>query len=79
MMASLYDALFGCWHTNRSFPITMKAARHRYVAASVTGMYVVCLDCGREFPYDWTSMKVVSRLSKTSPVIDEPAKVYATN
>ena len=25
-----------------------------------TGTYVVCLDCGKEFAYDWQSMKVVS-------------------
>jgi hypothetical protein len=23
-------------------------------------MYVVCLDCGKEFPYDWREMKVIS-------------------
>ncbi len=26
----------------------------------VTGTYVVCLDCGKEFPYDWSKMKVLS-------------------
>ena len=31
----------------------------RSEAASVTGTYVVCLDCGREFPYDWSEMKIV--------------------
>ena len=25
-----------------------------------TGTYVVCLDCGKEFPYDWNAMKVLS-------------------
>ena len=59
-MATLVDMLFGCWHKNMSFPITTKARqRNRSKAASVTGTYVVCLECGREFPYDWQSMKVV--------------------
>lgn len=22
--------------------------------------YIVCLDCGKEFPYDWQRMKVVA-------------------
>jgi len=57
-MASLVDMLFGCWHKNYSFPITNKSGR-RSPAASLTGTYVVCLDCGKEFPYDWHEMKVL--------------------
>jgi hypothetical protein len=26
--------------------------------ASVTGTYVVCLECGKELPYDWNEMKI---------------------
>ena len=60
-MASLIDFLFGCWHRNYSFPITAKkGARMRPVAAQQTGTYVVCLDCGKEFPYDWKAMKMLS-------------------
>jgi hypothetical protein len=59
MLASLVDALFGCAHKRYSFPITARRGQ-RSPAASVTGTYVVCLDCGREFPYDWSEMKVVS-------------------
>ena len=25
-----------------------------------TGTYVVCLDCGTEFPYDWKNMRALS-------------------
>jgi hypothetical protein len=32
----------------------------RSPAACVTGTYVVCLDCGKEFAYDWKQMKIVS-------------------
>ena len=60
MIANLVDLFFGCWHKNYSFPITNKPGHRRSEAASVTGTYVVCLDCGREFPYDWRQMKVVS-------------------
>ena len=58
-MATLLDMLFGCWHKNFSFPITSKRGQRRSPAASVTGTYVVCLDCGKEFPYDWQEMKVM--------------------
>lgn len=26
----------------------------------MTGTYVVCLECGREFPYDWQEMKIIT-------------------
>lgn len=51
--------LFGCWHKSLSFPISSKRGTNRTAAASLTGTYVVCLDCGREFPYDWHEMKVI--------------------
>ena len=53
------NALFGCNHKKLSFPITVRGARRRTPAASLTGTYVVCLDCGQEFPYDWNEMRVV--------------------
>lgn len=59
MISSMLDVLFGCWHKNYSFPIKVKDVRHNH-AAALTGTYVVCLDCGKEFPYDWEQMKVVS-------------------
>jgi len=60
MVAKLWDALFGCWHSHYSFPITVRKGQRRSRAAQVTGTYVVCLDCGKEFPYDWQEMRVVS-------------------
>jgi len=56
---SLYDLLFGCSHKHCSFPITVRGKLRRNAAASVTGTYIVCLDCGKEFPYDWQEMKLV--------------------
>ena len=52
--ASLFDLLFGCWHKNLSFPRSVKRGRGRTPAAFPNGTYVVCLDCGKEFAYDWT-------------------------
>lgn len=60
MIWNMLDVLFGCWHKNCSFPITSKSSQRHSEAAGVTGTYVVCLDCGKEFPYDWREMKVVA-------------------
>jgi hypothetical protein len=59
MIATIMDFVFGCSHRNYSFPRTVKAGHRRSAAASVTGTYVVCLGCGKEFPYDWRAMKMV--------------------
>lgn len=61
MLGDMFDMLFGCWHKRYSFPITTKkGSTPLNEAARVTGTYVVCLDCGKEFPYDWSKMKVVT-------------------
>ena len=63
MLAKLWDGLFGCWHHHLSFPITVRGAR-RSKAAAATGTYVVCLECGKEFAYDWREMKVIEDVQK---------------
>ncbi len=60
MMAKVIDVLFGCRHPRYSFPVTIRGTAHRPQAAALTGTYVACLDCGREFPYDWQEMKVIT-------------------
>jgi len=56
-----------CSHKNTSQPFTAAVA-NPYRAAAVgdwesvgTGPshYVVCLDCGKKFSYDWQQMKIV--------------------
>ena len=59
MIAKLLDALFGCKHSRYSFPVTIRRAKRRPQAAALTGTYVVCLDCGRKFAYDWQNMKMM--------------------
>lgn len=53
--------LFGCSHKNTSFPITLRATATNACAGSP---YVVCFDCGREFPYNWDEMRIVKRSSQ---------------
>ena len=65
MLGKLFDGIFGCWHNHYGFPITVRRAGvRRSSAASLTGTYVVCLDCGKELPYDWKEMKVISTPSE---------------
>ena len=64
---SLVNLFFGCWHRNYSFPITTRGSR-RSSAAAQTGTYVVCLDCGKEFAYDWQEMKVLTSTPRSSKV-----------
>jgi hypothetical protein len=72
---SFLDLMFGCSHQRLSFPITVRGARRRSKAASVTGTYVVCLECGQEFPYDWKEMRVVRQTSSTAAaVVPEPRR-----
>lgn len=63
MVSAFLELFFGCWHRRYSFPITPKAGQRRG-AAALTGTYVVCLDCGQEFPYDWQEMRVVTHRKK---------------
>ena len=56
MVQSILDALFGCSHQRTTFPLTAG----RMNAASRT--YVVCLDCGKEFPYNWADMRIGERV-----------------
>ena len=63
MLAGFFDVLFGCTHKRYSFPITSKLGQRRASAAMATGTYVVCLDCGKEFAYDWDLMKVLPEAS----------------
>jgi hypothetical protein len=55
-MSRLVDALFGCRHKHCMFPITIRQPHSNQATNPPT--YIVCLDCGKEFGYDWQKMKV---------------------
>jgi hypothetical protein len=61
MLQNFFNALFGCSHQRTTFPLTpgrRTAAIQGQASAIRLGTYVVCLDCGKEFAYDWQSMRV---------------------
>lgn len=66
MFSKMMDAVFGCRHARYSFPLTIRTNSRRATSASRVGTYVVCLDCGREFAYDWQEMRVAQPPSKNS-------------
>jgi hypothetical protein len=49
MLKAILEILFGCAHRSTTFPLTPRRKR---------GAYVVCLDCGTEFAYDWKAMRI---------------------
>ena len=72
MLAKLVERLFGCSHFDYSFPITIKSDRALYIDRP-KGTYVVCLDCGRELPYDWNAMRVGVSQSRSWNALTETA------
>ena len=64
VFAKLIDVLFGCRHSRYSLPVTIRGSARRPQAGALTGTYVACLDCGREFPYDWQDMRVITSQSE---------------
>jgi len=74
MFAQLVEAFFGCRHSRYSFPVTVRRQMRRPQAAALTGTYVACLDCGKEFPYDWQQMKVITSPERHRERVAELAK-----
>jgi len=74
MFTKLINAVFGCRHDRYSFPVTIRRAQRRPQAAALTGTYVVCLDCGKEFAYDWQQMKVIESPERHLEQLAELAK-----
>ncbi len=68
MLHSVMNAIIRCGHQRTTFPIT---PRHKYLGSAVSespnGTYVACLDCGKEFAYDWKSMRIGEQM------IEQPA------
>ncbi len=55
MFDSFFQSLFGCAHKRLTFPMT---PRHSANGLARGNAHVTCLDCGREFSYDWNRMQV---------------------
>ncbi len=59
MFQSIFNSLFACSHQRTTFPLTpSRRSGYQAPGASRHGTYVVCLDCGKEFAYNWDEMRV---------------------
>ena len=68
MIHSMMNSLFGCGHQRTTFPITLRRsyAGSAVVSGSVGSTYVACLDCGKEFAYDWKSMRIGEPMARAA-------------
>ena len=77
MFDALLNTLFGCSHSNTTFPFTPgRNLRSGNCSAQRHGTYVVCLDCGQEFRYDWTEMRIGEPV-KARPYASAPVSTHA--
>ena len=53
MIQAVLSFIFRCQHRRTTFPLTQVKSRD-----SDGETYVVCLDCGKQFAYDWEHMRV---------------------
>jgi hypothetical protein len=72
MLTSILNSLFRCSHQRTTFPLTpgRKSAGHPAPGAARIGTYVVCLECGKEFAYDWSEMRVGQPVVPTVPAAE---------
>jgi hypothetical protein len=62
----LLDFFFRCPHRRTTFPLT--PARKATASGQRHGTYIVCLDCGREFAYNWQEMRVEEPVRRSATV-----------
>lgn len=53
-MEKFFNALLRCPHQRTTFPMSPRRIEGKAAGAA----YVACLDCGKEFSYDWENMKI---------------------
>ena len=78
MIDSLFNTLFRCSHRRTTFPLTQA----RKTGADESETYVVCLDCGKQFTYDWEHMRIEKPVdiaaASTPPFAEAPTIPFKT-
>jgi hypothetical protein len=67
MLQSILNTLLGCSHRRTTFPLTPGRKNLGQQLQAVKSTYVVCLDCGKEFAYNWNEMRVGAPVSALTP------------
>ena len=75
MLQSFLNSLFGCNHRNTTFPQTPVRRNSAYLAPGVArhGMYVTCLDCGKELDYNWEEMRIGKAVERSPAAEAQPS------
>ena len=74
MLQSILNTLFGCTHQRTTFPLT-PGRKNAAFGATRNNTYVVCLDCGKEFAYDWDGMRIGQPVAVRVPAAEvQPVK-----
>src|SRR5690242_5889797 len=57
---SVFNLVFGCRHRRTTFPLTpaKKRGSNSGETPAPGETYVVCLECGKQFTYDWEQMRL---------------------
>jgi hypothetical protein len=48
-----------CWHLKKGPIITCRPGQPRTAVSAITGTYLVCLTCGKEYAYDLKTFRVI--------------------
>jgi len=67
MFKAIAEVLLGCSHRRTTFPQTRRGRGIQNSNAAHAGTYVACLDCGKEFAYDWGEMRIGKAVVKPLP------------
>ena len=59
LFSLVWGRIFSCRHKRCTSLITCRPGQARSKVAAMTGTYFICLDCCKEFAYDWENMRVI--------------------
>lgn len=68
-----WSRVFRCRHKKCTPLITCRKGQPRSRVAALTGTYFVCLKCGKEFAYDWETMRVIDPETSQMDLLAEKA------
>ena len=78
MFSLVWGRVFRCRHKRCTPLITCRPGQPRSRVAAMTGTYFVCLDCCKEFAYDWEHMRVIDPEPGRMKILAEKAtEMYA--
>lgn len=74
MIERIMRLLFRCSHKRITLPITPPGKP----GGPASQAYVVCLDCGGQFAYDWKEMRMGPQINSPEATAEEETKKWAS-